>query len=396
MALRSLQLGFGVVLLDVPRPDIGGVEIIPSSARHLLSELRLDGALAAARPGYGLGMLRRLDAGAPEFRDGRALHVDRLALRRAVIAEAASRGAEIRCLRELPEPDKSTFASIDATGRRAAWSRPVRRYGRRLADVFSAPGLTDYNAALVIGLGRGWCYAAADQAGTTIAVIHDGGQPRPQIERAIRGTFGIPPEASLIYLGRRPAFPQAAAAPLRGRVIAIGDAAFSHDPIGGRGLSFALGCAFAAGAALQTWRDQPARWQEAAAYYEDFVGAEQRRHLAFLSGHQEPARQSLPSHVVWAAKKARAPLALPKGIELADVALTETGAPVRWLGRFDILELQSLCDRGQPTRVLIEALGRRGFIATEARAMLVWALRNGLLSAADSSVSAEADAIPFL
>jgi flavin-dependent dehydrogenase len=388
MALRSLQLGFGVILLDVPRPDIGGVEIVPSSARHLLSELQLDGALAAARPGYGVGMLRWLDAEAPEFRDGRALHVDRLALRRAVIAEAASRGVEIRCLRELPEPDESTFASIDATGRRAAWSRPVKRYGRRLADVFSAPGLTDYDAALVVGLGRGWCYAAADQAGTTIAVIHDGGQPRPQIERAIRGTFGIPPEASLIYLGRRPAFPQAAAAPLRGRVIAIGDAAFCHDPIGGRGLSFALGCAFAAGAVLQTWRDQPARWQEAAAYYEDFVGAEQRRHLAFLSRHQEAARQSLPSHVVWAAKKARAPLALPKGIELADVALTETGAPVRWLGRFDILELQSLCDRGQPTRVLIEALVHRGLIESEARAVLVWALRNAILRAGNPNSSA--------
>jgi 2-polyprenyl-6-methoxyphenol hydroxylase-like FAD-dependent oxidoreductase len=155
--------------------------------------------------------------------------------------------------------------------------------------------------------------AAADQAGTTIAVIHDGRQPRPQIERAIRGTFGIAQGAPLIYLGRHPAFPQSAAAPLRGRVIAIGDAAFSHDPIGGRGLSFALGCAFAAGAVLQTWRDQPARRREAIAYYEDFARAEQRRHLAFLSGHQEPARQSLPAQVIWSAKKARAPLALMKG-----------------------------------------------------------------------------------
>jgi len=387
MALRSLQLGFGVILLDVPRPDIGGVEIVPSSARRLLSELQLDGALAAARSGYGVGMLRWLDADAPEFRDGRALHVDRLALRRAVMAEAASRGAEIRCLQQLPEPDESTFASIDASGRRAAWSRPVKRYGRRRADVFSAPGLTDYDAALVVGLELGWCYAAADQAGTTIAVIHDGRQPRPQIERAIRGTFGIAQGASLIYLGRRPAFPQSAAAPVRGRVIAIGDAAFSHDPIGGRGLSFALGCAFAAGAVLQTWRDQPARRQEATAYYEDFVRAEQRRHLAFLSGYREPARQALPPQVVWSAKKARAPLALAKGVELADVALTETGTPVRWLGRFDILELQPLCDRGLPTSVLIETLVCRGFMESEARAVLDWALRKGILRAGNPSNS---------
>jgi 2-polyprenyl-6-methoxyphenol hydroxylase-like FAD-dependent oxidoreductase len=59
MALRSLQLGFDVTLLDVRRRDVGGVEIIPSSARHLLSDLRLDEALTTIRPGYGVGMLRR-------------------------------------------------------------------------------------------------------------------------------------------------------------------------------------------------------------------------------------------------------------------------------------------------------------------------------------------------
>ena len=83
MALRSLQLGFDVTLLDVPRREVGGIEIIPSSARHLLSELRLNEALITIRPGYGIGMLRCLDGPAPEFREGRALHVDRLLLRRA-------------------------------------------------------------------------------------------------------------------------------------------------------------------------------------------------------------------------------------------------------------------------------------------------------------------------
>jgi 2-polyprenyl-6-methoxyphenol hydroxylase-like FAD-dependent oxidoreductase len=212
-------------------------------------------------------MLRCLDGGVPEFREGRALHVDRLVLRRAVIAEAASRGAEIRTLRQLPEPDAGAFASIDATGRRAAWSHPVERYGRSVADVFSAPGSASRFTALVVGLSEAWGYAAADEAGTTIGVIHDGRLPRLEIERAIRPTFGLAQDALLMYLGRRPAFPQSAATPLRGRVLAIGDAAFSHDPIGGRGLSFALGSAFAAAAVLQTWRDHPPRWQRAAAYY---------------------------------------------------------------------------------------------------------------------------------
>jgi hypothetical protein len=388
MALRSLQLGLDVILLDVPRPDIGGVEIIPSSARHLLSELRLNEALTTIRPGYGVGMLRCLDGGVPEFREGRALHVDRLALRRAVIAEAASRGAKIRTLRQLPAPDAGAFASIDATGRRAAWSHPVKRYGRSVADVFSAPESASRFTSLVVGLSEAWGYAAADEDGTTIGVIHDGRLPRLEIERAIRPKFGLAQDTLLIYLGRRPAFPQLAAAPLRGQVLAIGDAAFSHDPIGGRGLSFALGSAFAAAAVLQTWRDHPARWQSAATYYADYVAAEKRRHLAFISGDQKqaPQPQPVPSHVVWSGKEARTPLALEDGIDVADVALTQAGTPVRWLGRFDVLELKAQCDRVQRASALIEALSRRGFTATEATAMIDWALRNGLLRAAGPSV----------
>ena len=388
MALRSLQLGFDVTLLDVRRRDVGGVEIIPSSARHLLSDLRLDEALTTIRPGYGVGMLRFLDGGLPEFREGRALHVDRLALRRAVIAEAASRGAEIRTLRQLPEPDAGAFASIDATGRRAAWSHPVERHGRSVADVFSAPGSARRFIALVVGLSEAWGYAAADEAGTTIGVIHDGRLPRLEIERAIRPTFGLAQDALLTYLGRRPAFPQSAITPQRGRVLAIGDAAFSHDPIGGRGLSFALGSAFAAAAVLQTWRDHPARWQCAAAYYADYVAAEKRRHLAFISGDQKqpPQPKPVPAHVVWSGKEARAPLALEDGIDVADVALTQAGTPVRWLGRFDILELKAQCDSVQRASGLIEASSRRGFTAAEATALMDWALRNGLLRAADPNV----------
>jgi len=390
MALRSLQLGFAVTLLDVPRPDIGGVEIIPSSARHLLSELRLDAALTAVRPGLGTGMLRRFGDGAPEFRDGRALHVDRLALRRAVIAEAEARGAEIRRLRQLPQPDDDAFASIDATGRRAAWSRPVTRHGRTLADVFSAPRLIDCGDALVVGLGRDWAYAAADQAETTIGVIHSGGLPRPEVERRVKATFCLGRDVPLTYLGRRPAFPQSAVAPLQGRVIAIGDAAFSHDPIGGRGLSFALGSAFAAGAVLRTWRDHPARWQFASAYYEDYVAAEKHQHLAFLSGDQERGGQPspVPSQVQWSAREACAPLALADGIDVADVVLTRGGTPVRWMGRFDVFEMRALCDRIQSASALIETLLGRGFTTTEARAILEWALRNGILRAVEPTDSA--------
>ena len=47
MALHALQLGFEVSLLEVPRPDVGRAEFIPSGASHLLAELQLDGALVS-------------------------------------------------------------------------------------------------------------------------------------------------------------------------------------------------------------------------------------------------------------------------------------------------------------------------------------------------------------
>jgi 2-polyprenyl-6-methoxyphenol hydroxylase-like FAD-dependent oxidoreductase len=132
------------------------------------------------------------------------------------------------------------------------------------------------------------------------------------MERAVRRTIGIAQQAALLYRGRRPAFPQSAASPIRGHVISVGDAAFSHDPIGGRGLSFALGCAFTAGTVLKTWRDHPDRRQSAAVFYVDFVAAEKRRHLAFLSGDPGPSQSpALPSSVSWSAREACAPLTLP-------------------------------------------------------------------------------------
>jgi hypothetical protein len=51
-------------------------------------------------------------------------------------------------------------------------------------------------------------------------------------------------------------------------------------------------------------------------------------------------------HVVWSGNKARTPLGLEDGIDVADVALTQAGTPVRWLGRFDVLD-STLENRGQ-------------------------------------------------
>jgi hypothetical protein len=170
--------------------------------------------------------------------------------------------------------------------------------------------------------------------------------------------------------------------PLRDRTIAIGDAAFTHDPIGGRGISFALGSVFAAGAVLQTWRDRPKDADAAAAYYRDYVRAEISRHLDFLSGAKAPdGPTTLPSHVVWNARKTRRAVAMPGGIVNADAVLTRGGTAVRWLGKLDILTLRTICREPEATRTVIDKLCNAGLKHEEARAAIGWALQNGVLGA---------------
>jgi hypothetical protein len=380
MALRALQLGFSPVLLKIARSDVGGIEIIPASARHLLGELGLETVLARATPGLADGLLLHHD-GATQLRPGRALHVDRLDLRALVIEEACARGAEIREVERLPVPDRDCLA-IDATGQRAAWSRPVVRYGRKWADLFSTPNRQSDRVGHLISLKQGWAYAASDQRQMTIGVICPAKRRISDLEQEVRQAFGIDSSAMLHYLGRRPAFPQAARMPLRSRTIAIGDAAFTHDPIGGRGISFALGSVFAAGAVLQTWRDRPKDADAAASYYLDYVRAESSRHFDFLLGaHAPKVPTTLPSHVVWSAVKIRAAVAMPDGVVNADAALTRGGAAVRWLGKLDILTLRTICQKPEATRAVIDKLCIAGLKREEAGAVIGWALQHGVLGA---------------
>ena len=84
------------------------------------------------------------------------------------------------------------------------------------------------------------------------------------------------------YLGRRPAFPQWCENPIQGRRIAVGDAAFSCDPLAGQGIRFALASAFAAASVIQYWKENSNRGA-ANRFYRDFVGQARVRHLEFLA-----------------------------------------------------------------------------------------------------------------
>jgi hypothetical protein len=159
--------------------------------------------------------------------------------------------------------------------------------------------------------------------------------PSPAPDPQIFGALGLADGAPFRHVGRRAAFVQWAARPILGRRLAIGDAAVHHNPIGGRGLAFALGSAFAAAAVLATWRDDPGVEKAARSYYESYVAAEVRRHLAFLGGEQpSPAvTPELPEHLRWVPPAVKGAVMVNGRVVPGEGVTFVNGQQARWLGR---------------------------------------------------------------
>jgi hypothetical protein len=380
LALRALQLGLEPTLLRVPVPAVGGIEIIPASAGRLLQALALGEVLTGLGAGLGNGLTRRQADGTTDTAAGRSLHVDRLKLREAVLAETTARGARISDVKRLPPPDPMVF-SVDATGQRAAWSRPVVRRGRVAADIFTAEAAVAPGTGRLAVLERGWAYLASDQALATVGVVARHASAITTIDAETRQALDLAPDAPFRLAGRRPAFVQWAAAPVVGRRLAIGDAAFHHDPIGGRGIAFALGSAFAAAAVLATWRDDPGAADTARTYYCGYVAAEARRHLAFLNGDIAPWRTlvELPERLRWIAPSATGALVVDARVVAGDVFKLVLGQPARWAGGLDLASLRDLTIEARPSAWIAECLRAQGLTVAEAQSVLVWALAQGLV-----------------
>ncbi len=380
LALRAQQLGLAARLLRVRAPSVAGVEIIPASAGRLRDVLDLGDVLAGLGAGLGDGLTRRHTDATIDVAPGRSLHVDRVKLRDALLAEAARRGARILDVERLPAPDPTVW-SVDATGQRAVSSRPVVRRGPRVAaDIFGPETAIAPGAGRLALLDRGWAYLASDQTITTVGVV---GRHRgvPSLDTESRQALSLPPNINFRFLGRRPAFVQWARAPVVGRRLTIGDAAFHHDPIGGRGISFALGSAFAAAAVLATSRDDPSAEDTARAYYEDYVASEIRRHLAFLNGEPAPpAAPELPERLQWIAPAAPGGLVVGARVVSGEIFRLASGHPIRWAGGFDLARLRQLTIEAQPTAAVAEHLRAHGLSAAEAQSALAWALAQGLVA----------------
>jgi hypothetical protein len=386
LALRALQLGLDPTLLRAPIPAVGGIEIIPASAGRLLEALGLDELLAGLGAGLSDSLTRRRADGTLDTARGRSLHVDRLKLRDSLIAEAERRGARIRDMVRIPPPDPMGY-SVDATGQRAVWSRPVIRRGRHSADIFTAEAAVAPGTGRLAFLGRRWAYLASDQNSATVGVIgrHAGGSA--VLDAETREALGLALEAPFRLIGRRPAFVQWAEKPVLGLRFSIGDAAFHHDPIGGRGLAFALGSSFAVAAALVTRRDDPGAENVARAYYEGYVASEASRHLAFLDGEvaSPPAPAEVPRRLRWIAPVVSGALALNARIVAGEMFTLASGRQARWAGGLDLARLRELTLEAQPSTWVAERLRAEGLDAAEARSVLMWALAQGLVEAAEPS-----------
>ena len=170
--------------------------------------------------------------------------------------------------------------AIDASGRAAIWSRPVKRVRHLIADIFAVPCAVPSAALTLTRFGDGWAYRISRPNDATVAILAAPGRRHNTFPAQLATDLELP-ATGLRRVGRRAAFVQWATRVAAERVLAVGDAALAHDPVSGQGIRFALASALAVAAVIRTWRR--ARDDEALAtrFYDEFVATERKRHGAF-------------------------------------------------------------------------------------------------------------------
>src|ERR1039458_9089245 len=127
--------------------------------------------------------------------------------------------------------DPAFAAAVDATGRSAAWSRPVVRQGRDVATLFEA-ARAPRTPARITRLAHGWAFSIGVDLAATIGLV---GGYSDLMDGVTRASLGV--EGDIRFIGRRPAFPQWCQSPIRERRISVGDAALAYNPVAGHGRS---------------------------------------------------------------------------------------------------------------------------------------------------------------
>jgi hypothetical protein len=366
-ALRLVSLGLLPRLVSLGRPLTPGIEAIPESAFPLIAELGLEGAVSRAGGRTFEGFENAWNPSAPVVRAGRWLQLDRSAFAATAIEHAVARGARISRAKTLPPVPDGAFAAVDATGRSAAWSRPVRRQGNQVADLYEMPSAV--TRGRIERFSGGWTY----RIGSTLGVVSTH-RNRPRAPAGARA------------LGRRPAFPQWCEEPVRGRRIAVGDAALAYDPLAGQGIRFALASAFAASTVIHTWAGNGDA-EAADRFYRDFVAHARIRHLEFLAKlDRDEAPESpepLPARIRFCGRIGRAGLSVDSRVVTDHAVLLADKTAVRWVGGVDLLEISRLARSTITSELLLGELESAGIDPVTAGAVLGWCLRMGVLRATD-------------
>ena len=419
VATRLIDAGFGVLLLRKTTSARPGVEVLPPESRDQVQALGWTNVFDQAGAVIVEGFENHWNPEDPIIKPGPFVHVERTALADAALAFVIRRGASVHDVRSLPrlelEDDEGVsialdgvnhrfLAAIDATGRAAAWSRPVRRQGQSVADLFEGPPGPQPSRGRVVSDvgGERWAYRAGLPVSTTVGVV-DSGASRSELDMSLARELDLS-AGRFRFVGRRASFPQWAAEPVRGRRLSVGDAAFASDPLAGQGIRFAMASGIAAATAIaalarfesvasRSARGRPFSERKATLfngpalapdYYRDFVNSARARHLRALeslragSSPSPPAR--LPATLCFTARPRLAALN-QNGTLTPDVAYElPDGGQVRWLGTFDLRRLAHLAAAPIPSLELAQRLRDEGLALSDAQKLILWCVSHKILA----------------
>jgi flavin-dependent dehydrogenase len=407
VAIQLANYGFRPVLLSRGLPCINGIEAISESALRLFAALDLLPALERAGGVWVEGFENAWQINHTIVRSGRYIHVERMALWQALLAVAIDRGAvlvpchtrpamrvaEDRVQVQIDRVERQFAAAIDATGRSAIWSRSIRWHHRETAAIYQAIGDTDLLRGRIARIPSGWVYRLGLPDRITVGVVSSDRISPPQLDATICEHLCLG-TTQLSLSGRRPAFPQWAAAPIQDRRIAVGDAALASNPIAGQGIRFALSTALAAAAVVRTWRDSPADRDLATEFYNELVTTERQQHLATIDSlssdrpvdttNQLPQlifdRTNLPLTICFTGQIELLKLHINGLIQPAQALVLADGKAVRWLGNFDLLTLQEFGREPILTATVIDRLTLTSMHQESALSLIQWCLEHEIFS----------------
>jgi hypothetical protein len=378
------------------------IESIPPQAVRLFQEVGLHRALADAGAVAIDGFVNAWHSEQPVRVAGWHVHVDRAALAQSALAQALGAGAVVVSVTSVVPPRRTgrtgvqvsidgqwrdVFAAVDATGRSASWSRPVAHDAAATATLYAGPGREAPEPGRVVRLARGWAYRLCHPRSTTVGLILDRGTGPATLDSQLAEAVGVPDPERFTRIGHRAASVQWSRHPVRPGVLAVGDAALSHNPIAGIGIHFALASALAAANVLTTWRDGNA--EVASEYYRTFLASARQRHVELLGrlltgdSTSSPAPlAALPANrpVCFSARRCVTGINCSQSI-VPDVAfILRDGGFVRWVGAFDLMILSSLARDPRPLGDVRLGLVAHGLTLENADAVLQWSIERGILS----------------